>query len=210
MLIKHACIILIAFLTWNFPALAANAPAAAEDPPDLQLLEGEGEKKPLREARRDVLSSLYNQLSLSKNAASAEIIVSAIDRLWAQSGSDTTDLLMQRAQVALQEQDYDLAIELLQSISEIDPRYTASWSQLATVYYLKDRYADAINGLRRVLALDPKHFKAIEGLGIILRETGNNESALKVMRRALEIHPFLETAKKAAEELEREVEGQGI
>jgi tetratricopeptide (TPR) repeat protein len=67
-----------------------------------------------------------------------------------------------------------------------------------------------MNGLRRVLALDPMHFKAIEGLGIILRETGKNEAALRVMRRALEIHPFLESAKKAADELEREVEGQGI
>lgn len=205
---KHACIVVTTLLTCHAPALAANAPEAVEQPPQLELLEKES--KSLREARKDVLASLYNQLSLSKNAASAEVIVSAIDRLWAQSGSDTTDLLMERAQTALHERNYDLAVELLQSISEIDPRYIAGLSQLATVYYLQDRYGDAMNGLRRVLALDPKHFKAIEGLGIILRETGRNEAALSVFRRALEIHPFLESARKAAEELEREVEGQGI
>ncbi|HKJ63453.1 MAG TPA: tetratricopeptide repeat protein [Hyphomicrobiales bacterium] len=207
-MLKHACLVFSAVLAWNISVFAADKVANPMQPPDLELLKGD--KKPLREARKDVLSSLYNQLSLSKNAESAELIVSAIDRLWTQSGSDTTDLLMQRAQVALQEQNYDLAIELLQSISEIDPRYVAGWSQLATVYYLKDRYHEAMNGLRRVLALDPKHFKAIEGLGIILRETGKTKAALAVMRRALEIHPFLETAKKAVEELEREVEGQGI
>jgi tetratricopeptide (TPR) repeat protein len=207
-LFKHACIALTALLTWNIPASAVNAPTAGEQPPDLELLEKED--KSLREARKDVLSSLYNQLSLSKNAASAEVIVGAIDRIWAQSGSDTTDLLMERAQLALQAQDYTLAAELLQSISEIDPRYVAGLSQLATVYYLQDRYSDAMNGLRRVLALDPMHFKAIEGLGIILRETGRNKAALQVMRQALKIHPFLESAKKAAEELERDVEGQGI
>lgn len=205
---KHACIVLTVLLTWHIPALAANAPEASEQPPDLELLEKED--KPLREARKDVLASLYNQLSLSKSATSAEVIVSAIDRLWAQSGSDTTDLLMERAQMALQAQNYDLAVDLLQSISEIDPRYVAGLSQLATVYYLQDRYGDAMIGLRQVLALDPKHFKAIEGLGIILRETGRNKAALSVLRRALEIHPFLESARKAAEELEREVEGQGI
>jgi tetratricopeptide (TPR) repeat protein len=64
--------------------------------------------------------------------------------------------------------------------------------------------------LRRVLAIDPRHFKAIEGLGIILRETGNKKAALEVTRRALAINPYLKSAKQAAEELEREVEGQGI
>jgi tetratricopeptide (TPR) repeat protein len=208
-LLKRICLAFFVLLAWNGSAIATGDLATTESPPDLELLK-QGEEKPLREARSDVLSSLYTQLSLSKNAESAQIIVSAIDRLWAQSGSDTTDLLMERAQGALQEQDYDLAIELLTAISETDPRYVAGWSQLATVYYLKDRYGEAMNGLRRVLALDPQHFKAIEGLGIILRETGKTKSALAVMRRALEIHPFLETAKKAAEELEREVEGQGI
>lgn len=195
-------------MAWNISAFAADKVAEPMQPPNLELLKGD--KKPLREARKDVLASLYNQLGHSQNAENAQIIVSAIDRIWAQSGSDTTDLLMQRAQVALGQQNYDLAIQLLQSISEIDPRYVAGWSQLATVYYLKDRYGEAMKGLRRVLALDPKHFKAIEGLGIILRETGNDKAALTVMRRALEIHPYLETARKAAEELEREVKGQGI
>lgn len=205
---KHICLALAVLSFWSIPVSAGDDPASSEQPPALELLKKEGEK-PLREARKDVLSSLYNQLSLQKNAESAQVIVSAIDRLWAQSGSDTTDLLMQRAQVALQAQNYDLAIELLTAISETDPRYVAGWSQLATVYYLKDRYYEAMIGLRQVLALDPKHFKAIEGLGIILRETGKKRAALTVMRRALKIHPFLETAKKAAEELEREVEGQG-
>jgi tetratricopeptide (TPR) repeat protein len=207
-LLKFICLAFSALVAWNISVFAANKVADPMHPPNLELLKGD--KKPLREARKDVLASLYNQLSLSKNAESAQIIVSAIDRLWAQSGSDTTDLLMQRAQLALSQKNYDLAIDLLQSISEVDPRYIAGWSQLATVYYLKDRYIEAMNGLRRVLALDPKHFKAIEGLGIILRETGNDKAALTVMRRALEIHPFLETARKAVEELEREVEGQGI
>ena len=207
-MLKYAYLAFSALVAWNIPVFAADKVAEPMQPPNLELLKGD--KKPLREARKDVLASLYNQLSLSKNAESAKIIVSAIDRLWSQSGSDTTDLLMQRAQVALQQRNYDLAIELLESISDVDPRYVAGWSQLATVYYLKNRYGEAMKGVRRVLALDPKHFKAIEGLGIILRETGNDKAALAVIRRALEIHPFLETAKNAAEELEREVEGQGI
>ncbi len=207
-MLKSALFALILCLALPHSRASAEDGDVAGAPPELETLKAN--EKTLRESRKVVLNTLYDQLSAAKNAESAQIVVSAIDRLWSQSGSDTTDLIMQRALVALQDRDYDLAVELLESVSEIDPRFAAGWNQLATVYYLQDRYGAAMRGLRQVLAMDPRHFKAIEGLGIILRETGNKEAALKVMRRALEIHPFLETAKKAAEELELEVEGQEI
>jgi tetratricopeptide (TPR) repeat protein len=164
----------------------------------------------MRKAREEVLSSLYDQLKIAENADAAERIASAIEKLWSQSGSDTADLLMERANLAIKVRNYDLATELLTALTDIEPRYVAGWSQLATVYFLRENYAGAMHRLRRVLALDPRHYKAIEGLGIILRETGNKKSALEVTRRALAVHPFLNSAKQASEELSREVEGQDI
>lgn len=117
---------------------------------------------------------------------------------------------MERANLALKARNYDLATELLTALTDIEPRYTAGWSQLATVYFLRENYTDAMHRLRRVLALDPRHYKAIEGLGIILRETGNKKAALEVTRRALAVYPHLKSAQQAADELSRIVEGQGI
>ena len=164
----------------------------------------------LLKAREEVLSSLYDQLKAAESKASSVLIASAIEKLWSKSGSDTADLLMERAKLALKAHNQDLAVQLLNAVTEIDPRYIAAWSQLATVYFFRDEYNEAMRKLQRVLALDPRHFKAMEGLGIILRETGNKKAALEVTRRALAVYPYFESARKAERELAREIEGQEI
>ena len=64
--------------------------------------------------------------------------------------------------------------------------------------------------LRRALALEPNHFRALDGLAQIWRQTGNTKGALSVVKQLLEVHPYWEGAARMAEELAREVEGQGI
>jgi tetratricopeptide (TPR) repeat protein len=191
----------------------APVPAAAETGPTPKL----PELKPLTaspqsmtQARREMLSNFYDQLQKAQSEESANRIILAIEKLWSQSGSDTVDLLMERAGLATKARNYKLAAAILSALTEIEPRFAEGWNQLATIYFLEDNYIEAMQQLRRVLAIDPRHFKAIEGLGIILRETGNKKAALEVTRRALAINPYLKSAKQAAEELEREVEGQGI
>jgi len=165
---------------------------------------------PSREAYNEVLSALYAQLESAESADAAELLEKAIETLWARSGSDTVDLLMQRANIAMKSKDYPLAERILASVTAIQPRYGFAWNQLATVHFLQDNHMRAMHQLRQVLALDPRNYKAIEGLSIILRDTGDNEGALEVLRRALEVHPHLDSAKQAEEELSREVEGQNI
>jgi len=64
--------------------------------------------------------------------------------------------------------------------------------------------------LRRALALDPNHFKALDGLGQILREIGQKKAALKAFKQLLEVHPYWSGGQQLVDELAREVEGQGI
>lgn len=189
-------------------ALAAPKSGKPDKLPDLKTFSEP--KKSLREAHREVLGSLYDQLQKAESEESAELVVSAIEKLWSRSGSETADILMERAGLAIKARNYNLATRILTALTEVEPGYAAGWNQLATVYFLEDRFFEAMQQLRYVLAIDPRHFKAIEGLGIILRETGNKKAALAVTRRALAIHPHMKTAKQAEEELAREVEGQGI
>jgi cytochrome c-type biogenesis protein CcmH/NrfG len=78
------------------------------------------------------------------------------------------------------------------------------------VHFVRKDTERALGDLRRALALDPTHFKALDGLAQILREIGQKKAALKAFKELLEVHPYWSGAKQAIEELEREVEGQGI
>lgn len=196
------------------PALPAPEPKAQAPAPRRD--ENVARPKPQdadqdREQDRDqMLAELYSHLAKAPDAEQSAPIAKTIETLWLRSGSDTIGLLMRRAFKAVEEQRMDLALQLLDAVVELGPDYAEGWSRRAYVHYLKNDYTSAVGDLRRTLALEPNHYKALEGLGRILREGGQKKSALKVYQELLRIYPHMPGAKEAADELTVEVEGQGI
>ena len=111
---------------------------------------------------------------------------------------------------AVAEEKLDLAIKLLDHVVALAPDFTEGWNRRAYAYFVKSDVDHALGDLRRALALDPNHFKALEGLAQIMREIGEKKAALKAYRQLLSVHPYWPGAQQAIEELERDVDGQGI
>jgi tetratricopeptide (TPR) repeat protein len=160
--------------------------------------------------REKMLADLYALLATSDDAESAKAVAEAIERIWIHSGSPTVDLLMERAGKAVAEKNFDLAIKLLDHVVALAPDFTEAWNRRAYVFFVRNDVDHALGDLRRVLALDPNHFKALEGLGQILREIGQKKPALEAFRRLLSVHPYWSGAQQAIDELAREIDGQGI
>lgn len=114
---------------------------------------------------------------------------SKIMGLWSRSGSATADLLLERGRQAMDAEDYLTAIEHLTALTDHAPEFAEGWHARATAFYLIDEYGLAMQDLQRSLALNPDHFGALTGLGIVLEELGRPEDALDVMRRAQELNP---------------------
>ncbi len=162
------------------------------------------------EIRAELLDGLYSELAKAPDAARAEAITASIDRLWANSGSPTTDLLMQRAIAAFNAGQKPLAQRLLDSVVELQPDYAEAFNRRAFVYYGQQDFSRALGDLRRTLALEPRHFRALEGLAQILRNMGEKKAALDAYKELLKAHPHSPGASEALKELTREIEGQGI
>lgn len=160
--------------------------------------------------KKKLLQDLYDQLSKAPGAEDAEVVTSAIERLWMRSGSDTVDLLMDRTSRLMEDKKYDIALDILDSVIELEPEYPEVWTRRAAVLFAERKFEQSLESLRHALALDPSHYKAIEGLGLLMQELGDKESALKAYRNLLKVHPHLEDALQTVKELSREVEGQGI
>jgi tetratricopeptide (TPR) repeat protein len=162
------------------------------------------------EQRAKLLDELYARLAASPSPEDAELVVQSIERLWHHSGSATADLLVERAIAAGQANNQDLAMKLLDAAVLLQPDFVDAWNRRAFLYYLKNDYNRALGDLRRVLALDPNHFRALEGLAQILRTIGEKKAALDAYRKLLAVHPQASGAKQAVDELTLEIEGQGI
>ncbi|HJU32803.1 MAG TPA: tetratricopeptide repeat protein [Hyphomicrobiaceae bacterium] len=160
--------------------------------------------------REKALSELYALLATANDEESAKAIADAVERVWLHSGSPTVDVLMERANKALTEKKSDLALKLLDRVVELAPDFAEAWNRRAYVYFTRNDVERALGDLRRTLALDPHHYKALDGLGQILREIGQKKAALKAFKELLDVHPYWSGGKQTVEELEREVDGQGI
>ena len=114
------------------------------------------------------------------------------------------------AKSAIEAQDIDLAIKLLDSIIEVKPDYVEAWNRRATLYYMKKDFGRALIDIQQVLAREPRHFGAMSGLGMILQEFGDEKHALEIFRRALAVHPRLQRIPDLVKSLSEKVEGRDI
>lgn len=187
--------------------LATAAPAAAQplDPvsPDAEA----GAVAPTRESRLD---SLFSTLQSTSDDRAAETAERDIIDIWLESGSDTVDLLMQWTLDAMDEKNYPLALDYLDRIVYMRPDYVEGWNKRATVHFLVDDYSKAIADIEQTLALEPRHFGALSGLGTILREIGDTDRAVVAFREALAVDPHLDNVKEVIEEIESEEGGEEI
>jgi tetratricopeptide (TPR) repeat protein len=159
-------------------------------------------------SRAERLDMLFATLKTSSDAEAAKAAEDDIIKLWLESGSDTVDLLMGWTLAAIEEKNYALALDYLDRIIVMKPDYAEGWNKRATVHFLVDDYSKAIADIERTLALEPRHFGALSGLGTIMRDIGESERAVTAYRRALDVDPHLDNVKEALDEIEKEEAGE--
>lgn len=162
------------------------------------------------EVRGAVLDKLYAELATAQDEGAARALESAIQSVWLESGSPSIDLLMSRGLDALREDDFDRAYFYFDEVVTLAPGFAEGWNKRATIHYIREDYARALRDIEHVLRLEPRHFEALAGLGVILEELGDKKGALDAYRKALAINPQLLNGRERIAPLELEVEGRGI
>ncbi|MDZ4379748.1 MAG: tetratricopeptide repeat protein [Parvibaculum sp.] len=162
------------------------------------------------EARRALLDKLYGELAGARDEVAGRALESAIQSVWLESGSPSVDLLMSRGLNALREDDFDRAYFYFDEVVTLAPGFAEGWNKRATIHYIRDDYARALRDVEHALRLEPRHFEALAGLGVILEELGDKKGALDAYRKAVAINPQLLNGKERIAPLELEVEGRGI
>jgi tetratricopeptide (TPR) repeat protein len=184
------------------PAALANEPAggaAVQAPPVAGAL-------PAAKAAR--LDKLFADLKAAP-ADDAKPIERAIINEWMDSGDAKTDEIMRAALFAMNRHMYDVALRYLDTIVTTRPDYVEGWNKRATVYYLAGRYDESLADIAHTLSLEPRHFGALSGLGMIFIERGDKAHALSAFEQALAVDPVLHNGQALVEALKHDL-GKGI
>jgi len=155
------------------------------------------------------LDQLFSEL-LSADSQTAPRIEREIETEWSKSGSPSLDILLERGRDALQQGDTEAAIEHLTALTDHAPDFAEGWNALATAYFMAGDYGPSVKDIGKTLTLNPRHFGALAGLGMILEDLGDSKGALAAYEAALAIHPQLQGVKDSVERLKDEAAGQEL
>ncbi|WP_297617978.1 tetratricopeptide repeat protein [uncultured Roseicyclus sp.] len=139
-----------------------------------------------------------------------DVVEDEIMMVWSRSGSAAGDYLLERGRAALADGDLQAAHDHLTALTDHVPDFAEGWNARATLFFELDRYGPAIADIQRVLALEPRHFGALTGLGFIFEEMGDLDGALAAFRAAQAIHPHREEINASVARVSRALEGAAL
>lgn len=151
------------------------------------------------------LNALFDRLYHTVDAREARAIEAEIQRVWASSGSATADLLLARATEAMNGGDFGVAERALTAVVTQNPEFAEGWNRRATLYYIMGRLEDSVADVERTLALAPRHYGALAGVGQIYIVLGRFDEARDAFRRALAANPHLPGARRFLRALDRQL-----
>lgn len=158
------------------------------------------------------LDGLFERLQTTRSTSEALFLQSRIWDIWfAYDGDDPmVTRLMGEAAAAMNRRNQDHAEQVLTRVTELAPDFAEGWNRRATSRYLAGDYPGSVADIQRTLELEPRHFGALSGLGLIYTALEEPERAMAAFEAALEINPHLPGAQANIERLRGMLDGDPI
>jgi tetratricopeptide (TPR) repeat protein len=153
----------------------------------------------------EALPELFTDLKDADTAQQALAIEAQIWKKWYEREDDQGGDNMTAAVEAMTTGRYTIALNLLNGLVEEHPDFAEAWNRRATLFYLLGEFEKSLADIQHTLTLEPRHFGAISGIGLIMLQLGEDERALHAFEQVLNISPKNPGAAKNIKELEEKL-----
>jgi len=137
------------------------------------------------------LDTLFGRLQQTSNLGEIVVITRNIWGIWTEIDDQTAYQEMLQGIDAMAEHDFKTALVFFDDVISKYPAFAEGWNKRATVYYLMGRFDESLNDVEATLDLEPRHFGALSGKGLILMAKGDYVLAIKAFEHALETNPHM-------------------
>lgn len=156
------------------------------------------------------LRELFSKLKGTDSLLEARAVEQDIWSIWLTSANDNINRMMDQGVAAMNRLDFITALKEFTGIIDMAPEFAEGWNKRATVLYLMGEYAGSKADVDKVLALEPRHFGALAGLGLINAALEQEEDAIAAFERVLEIHPHMTNARENIELMRARIKDKTI
>ncbi len=150
--------------------------------------------------REDQLDKMFGRLAETRSETEASALTQAIWILWTTSDDSNVNDMMRRGIRLMGARSYADALEIFDRMVKYAPEFAEGWNKRATVHYMMGNFAESVADIQKTLALEPRHFGALSGLGMINVELDRDGDALKA-------NPSLPGARQQIQELKKKLQG---
>ena len=148
------------------------------------------------------LDSLFDRLAITSSAEEASDISNEIWQRWSANDDPDVSQLMEIGIRALNYSTYRKALRSFDRVIEMAPQFAEAWNKRATLYYHIREYRRSIDDIKETLRLEPRHFGAWSGLGLVSLAQENYPGALVAFKKALSINPHIPNIRRYVQKLE--------
>ena len=157
------------------------------------------------------LDPLFADLQTALSVTAAQQIENQIWQYWLSFPNDQTiEKTMTAAMLMMERGRLQSAERILGHIIDREPHFAEAWNKRATVRFLAGNHNGSAKDIAKVLQLEPRHFGALSGLGMIHMHNGDWQNALETYELAFSIHPYLANVEMIIENLKKRVRGLAL
>ena len=136
------------------------------------------------------LNNLFKKLSETQNQQEISDLIGDIWNIWYEVDDPKVIEYFEKGIQAMRIRNYPLAVRFFNNLIEEDPNFAEAWNKRATVYFMMGDFDKSMQDIIKTLELEPRHFGALDGMGLIFIHQGQYQQAIDVYDKMLEIFPF--------------------
>ncbi len=134
------------------------------------------------------LDELFLTIRQTDSPEVARNVENKIWEIWIQHDDEQTQERMAEGIGAMDENPSN-ALLIFNELIEDVPDFAEGWNKRATLFYLFGEYAASARDIEKTLALEPRHFGALSGLGLVYLAQEQYAKAKAAFEAVLLIHP---------------------
>ena len=147
---------------------------------------------PMKADQNDLrLEVLFKDLKASVSMQKASSFEIQIWKIWMEHRNPKVQSSLFLGIEALKHQKFENALGYFSQLILIEPEFAEGWNKRATVLYLMGRFQESEEDVLRTLELEPRHFGALSGQGLIRMALEDWSGAIQALEAGLRIHPHM-------------------
>ena len=156
------------------------------------------------------LEDLFADLKSLDEVNAANSIANRIWDIWLQHDDPQASSLMMRGIGQMNSGDLYGALETYDRLIALQPDFAEAWNKRATIYWQLGQFDASLGDIEEVLKLEPYHFGALSGRGLVYMDRGNYFLARGAFLTLLEVYPAMPGVRQTIQQLEEVLQSNPI